>query len=155
MKIAWTNKYSGERGFVKELNEDKKDFINTVSENEAADFRTANAEEVIKSLEVNQPQNSYEVVRGKTVGRIDKVSKVNSGEVVVDIHRMNRNLEKQKEAKRKALASKTEPNKPAEKKRKPSSAKKPKKGIDNAGSNAKSETENVTETAKKETEKNG
>ncbi len=66
MKIKWTNKYSGEVGFVKSLNEDKTDFINTTEETEAEEFSADVTREIISSLKTYQEQNEYIAVKTET-----------------------------------------------------------------------------------------
>ena len=62
MKISWVNKYSGETGFVKSINEDGKDFINASTIEEAGNFTVAVAKKCIADLNENQSQNIYETV---------------------------------------------------------------------------------------------
>lgn len=49
--IKWTNKYSGESGFVEEINKIEKHFINTYDQSQARRYSTAsNAKRAIESL---------------------------------------------------------------------------------------------------------
>ena len=58
--IQWTNKYSGETGYVKTVSAAKKCFINTFDKNEARKFRSdAEAEKTIVVLnEMGEGENN-------------------------------------------------------------------------------------------------
>lgn len=63
MKIKWTNRWSGEQGFVREVMSDH--FVNTFDEKEGANFKTRReAEKIITALfECGEGlNNSFEVV---------------------------------------------------------------------------------------------
>lgn len=62
MKIKWTNIHSGEQGYVKNLNRDRKDFVSTDSADEAGKYAAKRLDAIIKALQENQPQNKYEIV---------------------------------------------------------------------------------------------
>lgn len=49
--IKWTNKYSGETGYVEDVNKKEKHFINTYEQSQARKYNNAgNARRVIESL---------------------------------------------------------------------------------------------------------
>lgn len=51
MKIMWTNKFSGETGFVKMIKPSKNCFVNTFDKEDARKFRSeAEAKKAIESL---------------------------------------------------------------------------------------------------------
>lgn len=60
--IAWTNKFSGDTGFVKSVNPDGKDFVNAETIADAAYFTHKTAEKHITGLIESQPQNDYGMV---------------------------------------------------------------------------------------------
>lgn len=62
MVIQWTNKCSGEQGFVKKLNRKGRYFENTFERREAATVKAADAQKTIALLESYCPDNSYEAV---------------------------------------------------------------------------------------------
>ncbi len=62
MKIQWTNKYSGERGYVKTIHKKEKFFENTFNKEEAKTFTVRTLEKTIKALESYCEQNTYEAV---------------------------------------------------------------------------------------------
>jgi hypothetical protein len=60
MKIRWTNKFSQETGFVKNVSKAKKCFINTFDESEARVFKNEKeAEKAIAALtEMGEEENN-------------------------------------------------------------------------------------------------
>lgn len=65
VKIKWTNKYSNETGFVKDIDNANKHFINTFEEANAKNFRSKiNANTVISNLLAfgEGENNTFEVV---------------------------------------------------------------------------------------------
>ena len=51
MAIKWTNKFSGEQGYVKSIDSKEKHFINTWEQSEAKVFKTeSNAQKAISRL---------------------------------------------------------------------------------------------------------
>lgn len=67
MIIKWTNKYSGEVGYVKKMNYRQRYFENTWNQKEAKIF---SKDTVMKALELLQdycPDNIYEAVGGDLI----------------------------------------------------------------------------------------
>lgn len=62
MKIKWTNKWSGEVGYVKKVNTKSKYFENTFDINEAKVFTKSSATKALPKLESYCNDNNYEVV---------------------------------------------------------------------------------------------
>lgn len=62
MKIKWTNKWSGDTGFVKSINSKKKEFENTFNESEAKVFSKNVITRTIKQLDSYCDWNTYEAV---------------------------------------------------------------------------------------------
>ena len=62
MKIKWTNKWSGDTGFVKSINSKKKEFENTFDESEAKVFSKNVITRTIKQLDSYCDWNTYEAV---------------------------------------------------------------------------------------------
>lgn len=62
MKIKWTNKWSGEVGFVKNINSKKKEFENTFDESEAKVFSKNMVNRTLKQLDSYCDWNTYEAV---------------------------------------------------------------------------------------------
>lgn len=62
MKIKWTNKFSGEVGFVKDINTKKKYFENTFDESEAKVFSTKTLAKTMEQLAAFCEQNTYEAI---------------------------------------------------------------------------------------------
>lgn len=62
MKIKWTNKWSGDTGFVKSINSKKKEFENTFDESEAKVFNKSVITRTIKQLDSYCDWNTYEAV---------------------------------------------------------------------------------------------
>ena len=62
MKIKWTNKWSGDTGFVKSINSKKKEFENTFDESEAKVFTKNVIARTIKQLDSYCDWNTYEAV---------------------------------------------------------------------------------------------
>ena len=62
MKIKWTNKWSGEEGFVKCINSKEKFFENTYDKTEAKDFAKSTTKKALKQLEEYCDMNTYETV---------------------------------------------------------------------------------------------
>lgn len=62
MKIKWTNKWSGDTGFVKSINSKKKEFENTFNESEAKVFNKSAITRTIKQLDAYCDWNTYEAV---------------------------------------------------------------------------------------------
>lgn len=62
MKIKWTNKWSGDTGFVKSINSKKKEFENTFNESEAKVFSKSVITRTIKQLDSYCDWNTYEAV---------------------------------------------------------------------------------------------
>lgn len=64
MKIKWTNKISGEQGFVKRLNRKEKYFENTFDSAEAPTFsvKNGNIKKILSLLRRYCPDNIYEAV---------------------------------------------------------------------------------------------
>lgn len=65
MKLKWTNKYSGEQGYVKSIKPSRGYFESTSDENEARNFRSANeAQKAIDQLIAmgEAENNSFETV---------------------------------------------------------------------------------------------
>ena len=61
MKIQWTNKWSGEKGFVKEIHNKEKYFENTFDKMEAKMFSPRLVKKVVANLEQFCPDNTYEI----------------------------------------------------------------------------------------------
>ena len=62
MKIKWTNKWSGDTGFVKSINSKKKEFENTFNESEAKVFNKSVITRTIKQLDSYCDWNTYEAI---------------------------------------------------------------------------------------------
>lgn len=62
MKIKWTNKWSGDTGFVKSINSKKKEFENTFDESEAKVFSKNVVSRTLKQLDSYCDWNTYEAV---------------------------------------------------------------------------------------------
>lgn len=62
MKIRWTNKYSGEQGFVKSLNLRGNYFVNTFDKAEARVYKMTSIERILHMLNNFCPDNVYEAV---------------------------------------------------------------------------------------------
>ncbi len=62
MIIQWTNKHSGEQGFVKCLNKKDGYFENTFNENEAKKYSERSINKTIGLLNVFCPDNIYQAV---------------------------------------------------------------------------------------------
>lgn len=62
MIIQWTNKHSGEQGFVKKINRRDRYFENTFDRSEAAAVKTADIQKTVALLEDYCPDNHYEVI---------------------------------------------------------------------------------------------
>ena len=62
MKIQWTNKFSGEQGFVKKLHQKEKYFENTFEETEAKSFSEKTIKRTITLLDSYCPDNIYQPV---------------------------------------------------------------------------------------------
>lgn len=62
MIIQWTNKHSGEQGFVKKLNRESRYFENTFERSEAATVRKTDIKKTIALLEDYCPDNIYEAI---------------------------------------------------------------------------------------------
>lgn len=62
MKIKWTNKWSGDTGYVKSINSKKKEFENTFNESEAKVFSKNVITRTIKQLDSYCDWNTYEAV---------------------------------------------------------------------------------------------
>lgn len=62
MKIKWTNKWSHEVGFVKNIDKAKKEFENTFEESKAKKFAKTTVEKTIKQLEEFCDCNTYEAI---------------------------------------------------------------------------------------------
>ena len=77
MKIKWTNRDSGDTGFVKKVNPDKQDFVNTFDEKEAANYSPNKVNDYIAALSASQPQNDYTAiaVEPKPVPKTAKTAK--------------------------------------------------------------------------------
>ncbi len=64
-KIKWTNRYSGEVGYVKKLNYRERYFENTWNEKEAMIFARNTVAEALETLSEYCPDNIYEIVGGE------------------------------------------------------------------------------------------
>ena len=64
-KIKWTNRFSGEIGYVKKLNYRERYFENTWDEREAKIFSRDTVAKAIEKLSEYCPQNIYEIIGGK------------------------------------------------------------------------------------------
>lgn len=62
MKIKWTNKWSGDKGFVKSINTKEQYFENTADETEAKTFSKRTIKKTLQKLESYCDWNNYEVV---------------------------------------------------------------------------------------------
>ena len=62
MKIKWTNKWSGDTGFVKSINSKKKEFENTFNESEAKVFNKSVITRTSKQLDSYCDWNTYEAI---------------------------------------------------------------------------------------------
>lgn len=62
MKIKWTNKWSGETGFVKTVNTKKKYFENTYDVNDAKVFTKTTGNKALPKLDEYCADNTYELV---------------------------------------------------------------------------------------------
>ena len=65
VKIKWTNKYSNETGFVKDINNKEKHFVNTFDEAEAKVFKNVKAANtaINKLIEFGEGNNNnFEVI---------------------------------------------------------------------------------------------
>lgn len=62
MKIKWTNKWSGEVGFVKSINTKESYFENTFDESEAKVFAKNAITKALKQLAAFADWNEYETV---------------------------------------------------------------------------------------------
>lgn len=62
MKIKWTNKWSGEVGFVKSINTKESYFENTFDEAEAKVFAKSTIARALKQLATFADWNDYETV---------------------------------------------------------------------------------------------
>lgn len=62
MKIKWTNKWSGDEGFVKCINTKGKYFENTTDESEAKVFNKKTIKKTIQQLENFCDWNNYEAI---------------------------------------------------------------------------------------------
>lgn len=62
MKIKWTNKWSGEVGFVKIIHTKEKYFENTFDETEAKVFTKSTIKKALKQLDEFCADNTYEAV---------------------------------------------------------------------------------------------
>ena len=68
VKIKWTNKYSNETGFVKDINNKEKHFVNTFDEAEAKVFKNVKAANtaISKLIEFGEGNNNnFEVIEVK------------------------------------------------------------------------------------------
>ena len=62
MKIKWTNKCSGEQGYVKSLNRKGNYFVNTFDIKEAKSYSEKNVNNIIDLLEKYCSDNIYQAV---------------------------------------------------------------------------------------------
>lgn len=75
MIIKWTNKYSGEQGYVKSLNRQDGYFENTFDENEAESYSEKNVNEIIELLYNFCSDNNYQTVVSENPKHIEKNGK--------------------------------------------------------------------------------
>ncbi len=61
MKIQWTNKWSGEQGFVKEIHNKEQYFENTFDKKEAKMFSPRLVKKAVENLERFCPDNTYTI----------------------------------------------------------------------------------------------
>ncbi len=64
MIIKWTNRFSGEVGYVKKLNYRERYFENTWDQKEAKIFSKDTVDQALEVLQEYCPQNIYEAVGG-------------------------------------------------------------------------------------------
>lgn len=64
MIIKWTNRFSGEVGYVKKLNYRERYFENTWDQKEAKIFSKDTVNQALEVLQEYCPQNIYEAVGG-------------------------------------------------------------------------------------------
>lgn len=62
MKIKWTNKYSGEEGFVKSINRKERRFENTFDSDKAKLYSEKTVQKTIVLLESFCSDNTYQAV---------------------------------------------------------------------------------------------
>ncbi len=62
MIIQWTNKYSGEQGYVKSLNRKEGYFKNTFNENEAKKYSGKSVKKIIELLNNFCSDNVYQAI---------------------------------------------------------------------------------------------
>lgn len=62
MIIKWTNKWSGEQGFVKSLNRKEGYFVNTFDSDKAKSYSEKNVNRIIELLESYCSDNIYQAV---------------------------------------------------------------------------------------------
>lgn len=65
MKIKWTNKLSGETGYVKKLNRKGKFFENTYEAKEVKIFSKGTVAKALEELQDYCPDNTYEAIGGR------------------------------------------------------------------------------------------
>lgn len=62
MKIQWTNKCSGEQGYVKEIKRKDGHFVNTFDKSEARVYSSKGTAQAINVLDNLCPDNTYAAV---------------------------------------------------------------------------------------------
>ncbi len=62
MKVMWTNKFSREQGYVKEIKKKEGHFVNTFDKAEAKTYTAKGAAQVLKVLPQLCGDNEYEAV---------------------------------------------------------------------------------------------
>lgn len=62
MIIKWTNKWSGEQGFVKSLNRKEGYFVNTFDSDKAKSYSEKNVNRILELLESYCSDNIYQAV---------------------------------------------------------------------------------------------
>jgi hypothetical protein len=62
MKVMWTNKFSREQGYVKEIKKKEGHFVNTFDKAEAKSYTPKGVAQVLKTLPALCGDNEYEAV---------------------------------------------------------------------------------------------
>lgn len=62
--LKWTNKFSGETGYVKSISNKEKHFVNTFDMNEAHSYSESSVEKIMKNLSSygELDNNNFEVI---------------------------------------------------------------------------------------------
>lgn len=62
--LKWTNKFSGETGYVKSISNKEKHFVNTFDMNEARSYSESSVEKIMKNLSSygELDNNNFEVI---------------------------------------------------------------------------------------------